>query len=321
MARLTSALCVLSTLTAITLAPASLEAQDEARLRRALEGKRVTVQIDMPATDDGVDIFPGTSRPLDFGKYAGRLKSAGTAYKQGENAIITKVRVKDDNIEIHLGGGGYGTFGDQIGGLFKNQGADSGAAQQAKFANERVQRLASGSRFNLRFQNGVTPDDVTPEAVVRSLQEYATLSAPLTGAIAVKAAETAAPVSAPSDTPAAESQPRKGMASDEIERRWGKAASSTTNGQITTSVYSLASGEIEVDSFNGVVVDVRKRVASPAGSIRKGMVAAEIEAIAGKALSSTLNGPVTTTKYRWQDGVLEADYYNGVLVGYRIISN
>jgi hypothetical protein len=122
-----------------------------------LEGERVTLQIDMPATSDGVDVFPGTSRPLDFEEYANRLKSTGTAYRQGEKTIITKVKVKGKNIEIHLGGGGFGTFDDELGDLFRNQGADSGAAQQAKIANERTQRLAAGSRFNLRYQNGVTP--------------------------------------------------------------------------------------------------------------------------------------------------------------------
>jgi len=56
-----------------------LGAQDEAPLRRALEGKRVTVKIDMPATQEGVDVFPGSSRPIDFPKLSGRLKSTGVA--------------------------------------------------------------------------------------------------------------------------------------------------------------------------------------------------------------------------------------------------
>ncbi len=29
---------------------------------------------------------------------------------------------------------------------------------------------------------------------------------------------------------------------------------------------------------------------------------------------------MTTKKYRWRDGVLEADYVNGVMVGYRTAS-
>ena len=292
MDRHTSTLTALGAIALFVGLPTRGHAQDEARLRRALEGKRVTLQIDMPATSAGVDLFPGTSRPLDFGKYAGRLKSAGTAYKQGETAIITKVRVKGDNIEIQLGGGGYGTFGDQLGGLFTNQGADSGAAQQAKIANERTQRLAAGSRFNLRFQNGVTPDDVTPDAVSRSLQEYATFAA-TPGAVAAKerAADQAAPPAGVAEAAAVENQPRKGMTADELERRWGKASSTVANGQITTNTYALASGAVEVDLFNGVAVDVRKRAAAPPNPIRKGMSIAEVEAVAGKPLSSNQPGP------------------------------
>ena len=33
-----------------------LHAQDEARLRKALEGKRITLKMDMPATSEGVDV-------------------------------------------------------------------------------------------------------------------------------------------------------------------------------------------------------------------------------------------------------------------------
>jgi len=86
------------------------------------------------------------------------------------------VKVKDDLIEIQLGGGGYGTSGDVLSSLFLNPGTDSGTAQQAKIANERVARLGAGSRFNLRYPNGVSADDLTPEAVVRALGEYASFS-------------------------------------------------------------------------------------------------------------------------------------------------
>ena len=33
-----------------------LHAQDEGRLRKALEGKRITLKMDMPATSEGVDV-------------------------------------------------------------------------------------------------------------------------------------------------------------------------------------------------------------------------------------------------------------------------
>jgi hypothetical protein len=47
---------------------------------------------------------------------------------------------------------------------------------------------------------------------------------------------------------------------------------------------------------------------------------ADLEAMTGKPFDTTTNGQVTTNKYHWQDGVLEADFANDVLVGYRITS-
>lgn len=302
---------------------AGAEAQDERRLKQVFEGKRVTVLIDMPATSQGVDLFPGSSRPLDYQKYASRLKENGTAIKEGERSIITKIRVKDNLIEIQLGGGGYGTFGDILGSALSNQGADSGAAQQLQKSNERTQRLASGSRFNLRYPNGITPDDLEPEAIVAALAEYATFPATVTARSpssrrgeAPPAAETAP---APGRAAAAgdATEPRKGMAVDEVERLAGSPQASSTNGPVETRTYASH----EVDYYNGVAVEVRKRGGSGGGGgIRKGMSLQEVEALAGRPLETSANGPVTTHKYRWQDATLEADFVNGVLVGYRIVA-
>jgi hypothetical protein len=295
-----------------------LAAQDEARLRRVLEGKRLTVKIDMPATQEGVDVFPGSSRPIDFPKLSGRLKKYGVAIKDGESGMVTKVKVKDDLIEIQLGGGGYGTSGDVLSSLLTNQGADSGAAQQAQIANERTARLGAGSRFNLRYPNGVSADDLTPEAVVKALGEYAAFSG-----LAV-APEPSPQAGAPAAARAAgASEVRKGLSAEEVQKLLGVPVSSATNGQVTTSVYRAASGSgtVEVDYFNGVAVEVRQRPAAASTGVRKGMSLDEVEHIAGKPFDTKSNGPVTTHKYRWQDGVLEADFVNGVLVGYRIVSN
>jgi hypothetical protein len=98
----------------MTLALATAaQAQTEADLRRYFEGKRVTLRIDMPGTEQGVDIYPGTERPLDYPRYAGRLKDHGTAIEAGDEAMITKIRVKSSHIEFQLDGGGYGTMGDE----------------------------------------------------------------------------------------------------------------------------------------------------------------------------------------------------------------
>jgi len=90
----------------------SAGAQTEDQLRRFFEGKRVTVKIEMPGTEDGVDVYPGTSQPVDFPKHARRLKEFGTAVRSGESVMVTKVRVKRDLVEFQLGGGGYGTMWD-----------------------------------------------------------------------------------------------------------------------------------------------------------------------------------------------------------------
>jgi hypothetical protein len=90
--------------------PASAQTEDQLRL--FFEGKPVKVKIDMPGSDDGVDVFPGRTQPVDFPKHANRLKQFGTALKRGDEVMITKIKLKKDMIEFQLGGGGYGTFMD-----------------------------------------------------------------------------------------------------------------------------------------------------------------------------------------------------------------
>lgn len=100
-------------LLALGLTAAPLQAQSEEALRRHFEGKRVTLKIAMPGTEAGVDIHPGTDRPLDYPRYAERLKDNGTAIRAGDDAMITKIRVKSRHIEFQLDGGGYGTMSDE----------------------------------------------------------------------------------------------------------------------------------------------------------------------------------------------------------------
>jgi hypothetical protein len=90
-----------------------LAGQSEAALKEYFEGKTVTCKLALPGTEDGVDIYPGTARPLDYPRYADRLKDYGTAVRSGEPVTVTKIRVKSKHIEFQLGGGGYGTFGDE----------------------------------------------------------------------------------------------------------------------------------------------------------------------------------------------------------------
>lgn len=107
--RLTVAPCATVLLLAL-VAPA--DAQDEAALRSFFEGRRATLKIDMPASAEGVDVRVDSNRPIDYQRYGDRLKTYGTSIKAGESSIVTLVKVKKDLIEFQLGGGGFGTFGD-----------------------------------------------------------------------------------------------------------------------------------------------------------------------------------------------------------------
>ena len=100
-------------LLATLLAARPLAAQSEAALKEHFEGKSVTLKIAMPGTENGVDIYPADPRPLDYPRYAERLKDNGTAIRAGSTAMVTKIRVKSKHVEFQLDGGGYGTMGDE----------------------------------------------------------------------------------------------------------------------------------------------------------------------------------------------------------------
>jgi hypothetical protein len=85
-----------------------------AALKAALEGRQVTVLIDMPATSGGVDLYPQREPDIDAATHGLRLKSMGTAIRRGDRVPITLIKVNKKNIEVQLAGGGYGTRGDDV---------------------------------------------------------------------------------------------------------------------------------------------------------------------------------------------------------------
>ena len=102
---------VLALLASLALAAPAF-AQDEAALKGFFEGKHVTLKIDMPGSQEGVDVHADASRALDSLAYGNRLKAYGPSIRSGDRAIVTLVKVKRDLIEFQLSGGGFGTFGD-----------------------------------------------------------------------------------------------------------------------------------------------------------------------------------------------------------------
>lgn len=87
-------------------------AQTEGALKSYFEGRRVTVRIDMPGTQEGVDIHADARRAFDMDDYRSNIRKYGVALRAGQSTTVTLVKVKNDLIEFQLDGGGYGTFGD-----------------------------------------------------------------------------------------------------------------------------------------------------------------------------------------------------------------
>jgi hypothetical protein len=191
-------------------APAA--AQTEAQLKAFFEGKRVAVMIDMPANEAGIDVRPGLAPPIDFSVYGSRVKGFGVALAEGQQSIVTKVKVKKDLIEFQLGGGGADTPSDrhqtyiqksnrendlenekkrttdqnrkrqidrELDDLRRDRQREEEAARAldaianaAERDQQRQQALLGGSRFNIRYKPAVPPDALTPQGIMAALSEY-----------------------------------------------------------------------------------------------------------------------------------------------------
>lgn len=113
-------------------------AQSETDLKQFFEGKTVTLRIDLPATREGVNIYPERSQPFDYKEYGDRLKRHGAFVRGFEVVTITELDVKGKQIEVQVAG--YGT--------------PQGVA-----------------RFNIHF-NRIDSWMLTPVAVVDALSRY-----------------------------------------------------------------------------------------------------------------------------------------------------
>jgi hypothetical protein len=280
-------------LCALAAVPAA--AQSEAELKDFFEGKSVLVKIDMPATQEGIDVYPDARRPMDMNQYSQRLKSYGVAIHNGESVMVTRVRVKDKLIEFQLAGGGYGTFGDDTSGSVyvpsatktqrekdlerevKNEtdsarkrrlqrelddlraereredsrnrarAASASEAKKERIAND---RLHSGSRFNIRYQEGVPPG-LDAGGVKRALEQY--VEFPSAGGPRSQTAprDDARPAFNPTSL-------HKGMMLADVEEVLGKAdkTAQRREGTLTVTSASYTSGDhvITAEFVEGVLI-------------------------------------------------------------------
>src|SRR5437868_10044834 len=81
--------------------------EGEQRIRKALEGRFMLVNMDLPAIDTGVPlILDNLEVSYDAANYKTLVKEYGVAIKKGSRAKITGVRISRRGIEIDLDGGG-----------------------------------------------------------------------------------------------------------------------------------------------------------------------------------------------------------------------
>jgi hypothetical protein len=305
-------------LLALAMVSRGAQAQNEAALRAAFEGKSVTIKVDMPATSKGIDVYPQESMPVNWREMAERMKEFGTAVKPGQQLMITKVVVKkDSHIEFQLGGGGYGTFGDYMNSsstvtasqesesaeerqlkeqikqaqgptrrkqlekeLANKRGererensrakAEAAQANEAREANLRIKRAESGSRFNLRYKQGVPPHALTPQGVAEALAPYADIvgmpvavaganAAAANGATTGNALAPASRTGAPASASAAIASLRKGLSIAEVEALLGPAASANEAQEGTMTVmkrsYTVDGKKVSTSFVGGVLID------------------------------------------------------------------
>jgi len=129
-------------------------AQDETALKKAFEGRRVILKIEMPATSEGVDVWPGREIPVEFPKVAARIKANGVAIRAGDEQMITKVHVVRNHIEFQLGGGGYGTFSDILSSGYQAPITHGETAEERRIKREIANTTDASARRSLERRLG-----------------------------------------------------------------------------------------------------------------------------------------------------------------------
>jgi hypothetical protein len=145
----------------------------------------------------------------------------------------------------------------RLGELQRQRQADNAAAERqvaelnrAAQAEEQERRLASGSRFNIRFNRAVPPEALTPEGVMAALADYVDFS-PMGGGVVE-------PEPAPGPGAGIVSL-KKGMTVAEVEQLLGPAKSVDTDEagglEITIRTYEHPDHQVVAKFASGVLVD------------------------------------------------------------------
>jgi hypothetical protein len=284
----------------------SVRAQNPDALAPYFEGKQVTVKIDMPATQKGVDIYPNRPQPLDAKSYGDRMKQFGVSLQKGDTTMVTKVKVNKDNVEFQLGGGGYGTAGDNTDTAVHFTPADK-SDREKELENQLNNETDPDRRRSLRREL----DNVRRDRERRDAYNHARAeddATRRTDQIGMKRQQGGSRFNIRMDTKKMGDSLTPQVIQDALAQYVsfsGNAAGASGGG------YPNASGPTG-------------QGADQASGLKKGMTREQVEAMFGPAVEAhdrTENGmSMTSCTYKSADEKVQADFVNGVLVQYSVSS-
>ena len=286
----------------LLLLPPRAEAQSEAALRGYFEGKSVTLKLAMPGTEGGVDIYPADAKPLDYPRYASRLKDNGTAIRAGQRAMVTKIRVKGTHIEFQLDGGGYGTMGDDT-----SPNVNVPSAEKSKRERNLEGELKRETDPDRRREIKEELDDLRRD---RERED----------------AHNRAEVADASEQKKENIRQRRLEGGSRFNVRYRDAlpASALTPEGLKATLAEYVTFDDEPAAVAGMPLTNAPAPAPAAGMPRKGMSAQEVEALLGAPVDSAerKEGKLTvvTRSYRAPSGRMTAEFVEGVLIRYSITS-
>jgi hypothetical protein len=282
----------------LLLGTTPLSGQTETVLKEYFEGRMVSPKLAMPGTEDGVDVYPGSPRPLDYSRYANRLKEHGTAIRAGEPVIVTRIRLKSKHIEFQLGGGGYGTFGDETSSSVSVPAAP--ITKREKNLEAELKRETDPARKrDLReeldeLKSAREREDARNRSALAEAQEHRKQN------IRQRRLEGGSRF----NLRYADRVPREALTPDAV---------------IAALSQYVDFGEMGAGGPQGASAAVR-----PAGGLRKGMLLQEVDAVLGSPVANTERKEgrlkVNQRSYSSPMGQVSAEFVEGVLIRYTVTS-
>ena len=287
-------------------------AQGPDALGQFFEAKQVTVKLDMPGTQKGIDLYPDRPQPLDAKTYASRLKTFGTSLRNGDSVLITKVKVKNGNVEFQLGGGGYGTAGD-----VNDSSVRFTPAEKSNREKELERQLQKETDSDRRRSLARELDNLRRERERRDRRNLSIAEADAAGRRAH-----------------IDTGRQQGGSRFNIHFEKGKTGDALTPAVVMAAlgryVYfppetfgpnSSATGQVAAGPPQG---PPQAPAGEGANSLRKGLTRAQVEALFGPPLEQheQNQGGLAVTSCTYQNATekVQADFVNGVMVQYTVSS-